>query len=334
MPDWTPCGVRPWVLLLVPASACLLSLTLWSRANEARAERRATSNEGAVRPPAVELPPLKPRDALSGVPFVSCRNWAVADGRTGELLADSGATAAVDVASTTKIMTAFVILRAIQNTPEKLSEKITFSERAAGTEGSSCGLKRGDKLAIRDFLFAMLVPSGNDAAIALAEHFGRRFNPPAKGKTDDPVARFVAEMNREARRLELSATRYLNPNGLPQKGHVSSARDLVRLTVEARKLPLFREIVATRRHEAEATSREGNVRKLSWKTTNRLLAIEGYDGVKTGYTRGAGSCLVSSGQRGGDEVVVVVLGAPSAGAAAADSRNLFRWAWGERRHAE
>jgi D-alanyl-D-alanine carboxypeptidase (penicillin-binding protein 5/6) len=251
----------------------------------------------------------------------------------GQIVAESDAAEVVDVASTTKIMTALVVLRAVRDTPRALDETVSFSERAAGTQGSSCGLNAGDAVSVRDLLYALLVRSGNDAAIALAEHFGRRFDPPSK-RSDDPVSRFVAEMNREARRLGLSATKYANPNGLPEKGHRSSALDLVRLSVEARKLSLFREIVATRAHEAEATTRNGTVRKLTWKTTNRLLAIEGYDGIKTGYTRAAGSCLVSSARRGRDELIVVVLGAPSAGAAAADSRNLYRWAWRERGHSE
>jgi D-alanyl-D-alanine carboxypeptidase (penicillin-binding protein 5/6) len=265
---------------------------------------------------------------------VSCRNWAVADGRTGELVGESGAAVAVDVASTTKIMTAYVVLLAARDNPRTLAETISFSARAAATEGSSCGLKAGDSIPVCDLLYALLVRSGNDAAIALAENFGRRFDPPANRKTDEPVARFVAEMNRQARRLGLSATTYVNPNGLPDKGHRSSARDLLRLTVEARRLPLFREIVATRRYEAEAAEKEGGIRKLTWKTTNRLLAVEGYSGVKTGYTRAAGSCLVSAGQRGRDELIVVVLGAPSAAAAVADSRNLYRWAWRQRGHAD
>ena len=77
-------------------------------------------------------------------------------------------------------------------------------------------------------------------------------------------------------------------------------------------------------------AKDGARRKVVWKSTNRLLAITGYLGVKTGYTRNAGSCLVSTGQRGKDRLIVVVLGAPSAAAAVADSRNLYRWAWRER----
>lgn len=179
----------------------------------------------------------------------------------------------------------------------------------------------------------MLLPSGNDAAVALAEHFGPRFDPPPQkpGQTD-PLSRFVAEMNRTASLLKLGETRYQNPNGLPEKGHVSSARDLARLTAAALRYQPLRDCVSCRQHEAQATAADGTKRTLVWKTTNRLLAIAGYTGVKTGYTKAAGSCLVSTGQRGGDSLIVVVLGGPSAAAAVADSRNLYRWAWRERGH--
>jgi D-alanyl-D-alanine carboxypeptidase len=277
----------------------------------------------------------QPRDPLTGPPFVSSRAWAVADAKTGKLLDDFQSGQAVDTASTTKIMTAYVLLKLAQSQPEILDETISFSERADNTAGSSCGIRAGEMISARELLFGLLVPSGNDAAIALAEHFGSRFEPPKRRSNEnDAVARFVAEMNRMAEKLKLTETRYQNPNGLPEKGHVSSARDLVRLTCAARQFPLFRECVASRQHEAAVSSRDGARRKLVWKSTNRLLAIAGYTGVKTGYTKGAGSCLVSSGERGSDSLVVVVLGAPSAAAAVADSRNLYRWAWREKGHRE
>jgi D-alanyl-D-alanine carboxypeptidase (penicillin-binding protein 5/6) len=174
----------------------------------------------------------------------------------------------------------------------------------------------------------MLLPSGNDAAVAVGRFLGRRLD----GEGKDPLGAFIGEMNNEAKRLGLRETRYLNPHGLPSSKHTSSARDLARVTEQALKHKLFREIVRTREHTARVTSADGATRRVTWRNTNRLLAVEGYEGVKTGYTRAAGSCLVSCGKRGSDELIVVVLGAPSAGAAASDSRNLYRWAWNERGH--
>ncbi len=283
--------------------------------------------------PGSALPDLKPRDTLSGPPFVACRNWVVADAQTGKILWESQGADAVDTASTTKIMTAYVILKLAEKERDILDETVTFSDRAAKTAGSSCKVRAGEKLPVRELLYGLLLPSGNDAAIALAEHFGSRFDPPSRRKGEtDPVARFVAEMNRAAANLKLTESRYVNPNGLPEKGHVSSAQDLARLTSAAGRLPLFREYVACRQHETQAVGRDKSQRAIVWKTTNRLLAITGYTGVKTGYTKAAGSCLVSTGERGRESLIVVVLGAPSAAAAVTDSRNLYRWAWRERGH--
>jgi D-alanyl-D-alanine carboxypeptidase len=285
--------------------------------------------------PDAPLPELAPRDSLAGPPFVTSRAWAVVDAKTGKLLGESQAADVVDVASTTKIMTAYLILRLAGERPALLNEMIEFSSRADKTDGSSCGLRAGERISVRELLYGLLVRSGNDAAIALAEHFGGHFDaPPGRSSESDPVARFVAEMNRAAVSLKLTETRYRNPHGLPEKGHVSSARDLAKLTHAARQMPLFCDYVATRQHETLVTARDGSQRPIVWKTTNRLLSIAGYTGVKTGYTKAAGSCLVSTGERGRDSLIVVVLGAPTAASAVVDSRNLYRWAWRERGHRE
>ena len=313
-----------------------IALAVYEHFNPPAADGGAEEEEEAADTrPGMALPELKPRDALAGPPFVACRNWAVADAQSGKILWESQAADVVDVASTTKVMTAYVILKLADKQPEILDEVVTFSERASKTAGSSCKVRAGEKLPVREMLYGLLVPSGNDAAISLAEHFGMRFEPPSRKKGEtDPVARFIAEMNRAAATLKLAETHYLNPNGLPEKGHASSARDLARLTAAARQLPHFRDYVSCRLHETQAVGHDGTRRPIVWKTTNRLLAISGYNGVKTGFTKAAGSCLVSSGERGRDSLVVVVLGAPSAPAAVADSRNLYRWAWRERGHKE
>jgi D-alanyl-D-alanine carboxypeptidase (penicillin-binding protein 5/6) len=324
---------RRWLglLLSLPIGLAIAEISLGKGGTSGGAEGRPVDRPSTSAKSA-DLPPLLPRDELAGPPCVVSRNWAVADAATGKLIGESASNAAVDVASTTKIMTAYVILEFIAADRGLLGQPVPFSERAARTSGSSCDLRPGESLPVREMLFALLLPSGNDAAIALAEHFGKRCEPATRKGAGDALARFVAEMNRTARRLGLSATRYVNPNGLPEKGHLSSARDLVRLTVAARRHSLFREIAATRRHDVEVVARDGKRRTLAWKNTNRLLAITGYSGVKTGYTRAAGSCLVSTGERGKDSLIVVVLGAPSAAAAVTDSRNLYRWAWRERGH--
>jgi dipeptidyl aminopeptidase/acylaminoacyl peptidase len=135
-------------------------------------------------------------------------------------------------------------------------------------------------------------------------------------------------MNLRAKNLGLAQTTYLDPNGLAR--NQSSARNLAALASHALKDRRFAEYVQTRRHSYEVAGPEGQKRLVTWKSTNRLLEMEGYDGIKTGTTNAAGSCLVASGHRGGDHLIVVVLGSTSNDGRYIDARNLFRWAWHER----
>src|SRR5262249_54574791 len=144
------------------------------------------------------------------------------------------------------------------------------------------------------------------------------------------LALFGAEMTRGAGAVKRAETKYLDPNGLGLKK--SSARDLALLTPTAPKNKLSREYAQTRQHEGTATDPTGEKRTITWQNTNRLLGIEGYDGVKTGTTNAAGSCLVASGHRGSDHLIVVVLGCTSNDSRDVDSRNLFRWGWQQRGH--
>ncbi len=124
----------------------------------------------------------KPADDLHGPPFVTCKAWAIADARTGKLLYGQGEDQRLDHASTTKMMTAFLVLRLAESDPAVLQQQITFSENADKTGGSTSGLKAGEQISVEKLLYGLLLPSGNDASVALAEHFGARFDPapPAK----------------------------------------------------------------------------------------------------------------------------------------------------------
>ncbi|MCA8958007.1 MAG: serine hydrolase [Planctomycetes bacterium] len=271
-------------------------------------------------------------DALDGTPFVSCRAWAIADARTGALLWEHQAARRLDIASTTKIMTAHLVFTLARHSPAVLDEVVTFSERADRTGGSTAGVRSGERLTVGELLYGLLLPSGNDAAVALAEHFGSRFEPPEDARdTTDPLPRFVAEMNRTARRLGMAQTTYRNPHGLTAKGHLSCARDLLRLAHAALEDERFRGYVRTRQRGCRLSGADGHQRDIVWRNTNQLLGIEGYEGVKTGTTRAAGACLVSSSARGSDRLLLVVLGASGSAARYADSRNLYRWAWRQRR---
>lgn len=272
------------------------------------------------------LPAKAKADALDGPPIVSCKAWAIADGKTGKLLWGDNETTRRVMASTTKIMTAWIVLELAAKNPKVLDEVITVSERADKTGGSSAKIVAGERYSVRDMLYGLLLPSGNDAAVALAEHFGGRLN----DKQGDALAHFVAEMNRRAKKLGMTETRYFDPHG-NSKNH-SCARDLLLLAHEVLKNPLLAKYVQTRRHAGSATDAKGEKRENVWSNTNRLLGIEGFDGVKTGTTGAAGACLVSSGRRGDDHLLMVVLGASSSDGRYVDSRNLYRWAWKQRGH--
>lgn len=272
----------------------------------------------------------QPADPLDGPPFVTCKSWAIGDGKTGKLLWGVEEATPRPMASTTKIMTAWIVLSLAAQDARVLDEVMTISERADRTGGSTAGVLAGEQLPVRDVLYGLLLPSGNDAAVALAEHFGARLASRDNGKDDDPLASFVAEMNRRAAALGLKETRYFDPHGNGK--NQSSARDLLQLTWTSMQDERMRDYVRTREHRCVATAAAGKKRDMVWKNTNQLLGIEGYDGVKTGTTGSAGACLVSSGRRGADHLYVVVLGSTSTDARYVDSRNLFRWAWQKRGH--
>ncbi len=274
-----------------------------------------------------QVRPRRPADSLDGPPFVTAKAWVVIDGRTGEVLGGEHESEPLPMASTTKIMTALVALRICEQTPAKLDEIITFSERADRTGGSTAGVHSGEKLPVRELMYGLLLPSGNDAAVAIGEHFGARM---ASETDQPPLARFIAEMNRVADELGLRETRFANTNGLPAEGHRSSTRDLAALARHALALPFFAQVVSTSRRGCTLVDSEGRKRNVVWTNTNRLLDTEGYDGVKTGTTTAAGACLVASGRRDGDHRIVVVLGATSSDGRYADARNIFRWAWQQR----
>jgi serine-type D-Ala-D-Ala carboxypeptidase (penicillin-binding protein 5/6) len=279
-----------------------------------------------VAQPEKVLAPKTAADPLDGPPFVSAKAWVVLDGKTGTMLRGGNETQALPIASTSKIMTSWVVLSLAAADAKVLDEIVTYSDRAAKTPGSSAKLLAGEKVPVKELLYGLLLPSGNDAAVALAEHFGPRLGDATEG---DGLQRFVGDLNRRAKALGLKEMAYKDPNGL-SKDNVSSTRDLATLTWEAMKDERFRAYVSTRRYDCEVTEPGGGKRKVTWVNTNKLLDIEGYEGVKTGTTMAAGNCLVASAKRGDDRLIVVVLGSTAADGRYVDARNLFRWAWLER----
>lgn len=278
---------------------------------------------------------------LLSPPIVTAKAWAIADGKTGELLWSLHADEPRKSASTTKIMCAYTVLLLAEKQPAVLDEWVTFSQLAGTTAGTSATIKPGESAQVRECLYGLLLPSGNDAGNALAEHFHPRLDPPdeemlAAGLSTPLLGtrvNFIAEMNRVARRIGLGHTVYrsaFGDGGTPQD-RTTTARDLCRLAWTAMQSAAFRGYVCTQRHEALVRLADGSARQAIWENSNKLLALDlGYDGVKTGITNEAGNCLVASGHRAGDHLYVVVLGCDSDAGRFADARNLFRWAWLER----
>lgn len=204
---------------------------------------------------------------------------------TGTVLYEKNAEAQLPMASTTKIMTALLIVEECD-----LDEEITVADQAVGVEGSSIYLKYGEVITVRDLVYGLMLRSGNDSATALAIHHS--------GSVND----FVKNMNRRADEMGLTHTHFTNPSGLPDDTHYTTAHDLCVIACNAMQNAVFKEIVGTKNYC-------GKYRNFVNK--NKMLnLLDGANGVKTGYTQKAGRCLVTSAERAGMDVVCVVLNCP------------------------
>lgn len=187
------------------------------------------------------------------------------------------------MASTTKILTAIVILDDCD-----IGEKISVPREAEGTEGSSVYLKAGDVYTVEELLYGLMLRSGNDCAVTLALHHS------------GSIEKFAQAMNEKAVSLGATESNFVNPHGLPDKRHHTTARDLAFISAYAMENPKFREIVSTKYYEPR-----------NWKNKNKMLfEYDGAIGVKTGYTIAAGRCLVTAAERNGMTLVCTVLDSP------------------------
>jgi serine-type D-Ala-D-Ala carboxypeptidase (penicillin-binding protein 5/6) len=267
-------------------------------------------------PPPTPTPTPLPTPILTAVgnpPTISASAAYLLDEDTGNTLADINGEEPLPMASTTKIMTAIIAIQA-----GDLNSLVVIHQDAVDevifNQGSSAQLIVGDRIRLVDLLYALLVPSGDDAAIAIAD---------AVGGTEQ---NFVRIMNITALRLHLYQTHYANPDGLPAPDHYSSAYDLARLAHYAMTIPLFVQIVQTQEYMLpENGLHHGYV----WKTTNTLLGTyKGATGIKTGTTPEAGYCLVFSATRNGHHLIGVVLHSTSEQRRFADAKALLDWGFG------
>lgn len=250
-------------------------------------------------------------------PTIYSKAAILVDVPSAYVLYEKNADMKVPIASTTKIMTAMVVL---DNHPGSLDDVVTITPQMINVEGSDIQLRSGEKITVSNLLKGLLIMSGNDAAYSLALHFG--------GKDS-----FVKEMNDKAAFLDLSDTHYQCPAGLNDDGY-SSARDLAFLASYALKNPIFSQIVSTR--EVTVTSTDGNLIH-DLKNSNRLLQIDDPSyfsyavGVKTGFTNAAGHCLVSSAKENGHQLIGVILNtnASTITASAIESKKLLTWGFAD-----
>ncbi len=274
--------------------------------------------------PNVAYADIRPDDVVNGQ-MIGLGNVGVPDApsiegryaalctRSNIVLWERNSTSRTPMASTTKIMTALVALE--QSTPDT---PMTVTYGAANTEGSSADLKEGDTALLRDLLVCMMVPSGNDASVAIAENIA------------GTERAFVDLMNAKAAAIGMTGTNYSNASGITDKDNYTTAMDYVLLTKAAMSNDLFREIVGSKEVAATVSGKE-----VVYESTNDLLSdMQGANGVKTGFTDAAGYCLVASAQRNGFELYAVVINSTSENQRFVDCEALLEWGFAHYRNVE
>lgn len=227
----------------------------------------------------------------AAAPDITAKSAILIDAKTGQILYDKNSSLRCAPASTTKILTAIIAIES-----GRLDEEVKVSARAAGTGGSSLYLYAGQIITLRELVTGLMMRSGNDAAVAIAEHLAGSVNG------------FVEIMNQRAQLLGAYNSHFRNPNGLNAPGHYSTAFDLAWMARYALTNPIFADVVSTKETNIEWLDRKGHNQDRNLRNTNRLLwMFEEADGVKTGTTSQAGPCLVASATRDNQKLIAVVL---------------------------
>ncbi len=239
-------------------------------------------------------------------PTIAASAYILKDFNTGKVLAESNADIKLAPASLTKIMTVYVIFNELANGHLHLNDNVTISEKAWKTAGSRMFVELGNQVKIEDLLKGVIIQSGNDASVALAEHVG--------GNEET----FAEMMNQHALRLGMINTHFKNSDGLPGPDHYTTARDLALLTSA-----LIKEFPEYYRWFSQ---KEFTFNKITQQNRNKLLSRdESVDGVKTGFTDDAGYCLVASALREDMRIISVVMGAKDANARANENQTLINY---------
>ena len=232
------------------------------------------------------------KDSSSNEPKLDSRIALVYDRNSGNVLYEKNGHKTTPMASTTKIMTAIVAIERCN-----MDEIVDVSAAAANQEGSAAYISEGNQYYMKDLLYGLMLNSGNDASVAIAEHVA--------GSEES----FAELMNEKAEELGLGNTHFMNPSGLDNPEHYTTVYNLALIARYAMTLPQFREIVATQTAQAQALNSD---EILYFSNHNKMLSLyEGANGIKTGFTKSTGRCLVSSAQRDGMEFIAVTLNDPN-----------------------
>lgn len=230
--------------------------------------------------------------AKSNTLDITAKAAIVVNAKTGQVIYSKNANMRLPMASTTKIMTAVLLLENAD-----LEKEITTTKEMVTVEGSSMGLLVGDRVTYHSLLYGMMLPSGNDAATTVAISLS------------GSLKEFALLMNKKAQTLSMNNTNFVTPSGLDDKYHYSTAEDMAKLSVYAMKNPKFRKVVSTEKIRLEY----GNppYSRMLFGHNKILKNYSGANGIKTGYTSKSGKCLVSSAKRGNHEVIAVTLNDPN-----------------------
>ncbi len=242
---------------------------------------------------------------LTQEPKLNAKIGLIFDRASKTILYEKNGLKQVPMASTTKIMTAIVVLENAD-----LTDVVTIERKAAGTGGSRLGLKVNDKITVHDLLYGLMLKSGNDTAVALAVHVG------------GSVEGFAEMMNQTAKEMGWVNSHFVTPHGLDAQGHYTTAYELACMADYALQNPKFKEIVSTKSYTVTINGRPQVI-----SNTNELLGyLDGVYGVKTGFTNGANRCLVTACKRGELDIITVVLAADTKKIRTQDSMNLIEYA--------
>ena len=282
------------------AALALASASVFSHAQDA-APAVATTNAPAAISLVGEL-------ASVPAPVLGARAWLSLDMNSGQVIAAQNLDERIEPASLTKIMAAYLVFEALESGRLSLEQTVHVSENAWRTEGSRMFIKPNSQVSVHDLLQGLIVQSGNDATVALAEAIA------------GSESAFVALMNEEAARQGLTSTNFMNSPGLPHEEHLTTVRDMGTLAANLiTRFPQYLHYYSQKEYTYN-NIKQNNRNRLLWADTT-------VDGLKTGHTKSAGYCLIATAQRDGRRVLTVLVGAASDSARAENSLKLLNWSF-------